>query len=243
MSNQAIAVVEQHARGRTDPDPWRLKAANLPARDRVFEAWLEEELVWLPERGMGYFPVRTGTKPYDAKYFDKYTGYRDLPTFEALNRARCELVARHAGQYTTVCDVGIGDGAFIEARGIRWTLGYDVNPKGVDWLKTNGAWCDPYARPVEAVSFWDCLEHIHDPAPLLANVEGWVFVSLPIVPGDGPPPKGWKHFRPDEHCWYFTRKGFIAWMREHGFECVEVNANETIAGREDVEAFAFRRVR
>lgn len=241
MSNQAIAVVSARF-----AEPVTLAELNVssPDRDAVFDRWLAEGLVWLPERGIGYFPVQTGTEPYDAAYFDKYTAYRGSEAFGRLNAARVDLVHRHAGPHAVVCDVGIGDGAFIEARGdaLGFTLGYDVNPAGVDWLKRRGSWLDPYVTPVEALTFWDCLEHIHDPAPLLASAIRWVFVSIPIVPGDGPPRSDWKHLRKDEHCWYFSRKGLIAWMAEHGFECIEVNANETLAGREDVEAFAFRRI-
>ena len=240
MSNQSTAAVN----ARMIPfDPRvHLRIAPPTRRDPVLERWLAEGLVWLPERGMGYFPVTAGTAPYDAAYFDKYTEYRGSDVERKLNAARVDLVNRHIGAHTVVCDVGIGDGAFIEARGIRWTIGFDVNPKGVDWLKANGAWCDPYAAPVEALTFWDCLEHIHDPAPLLANARSWVFVSIPIVPGDGPPRSDWKHLRKDEHCLYFTRNGLIAWMRVHGFECVECTAVEVLAGREDIESFAFRRL-
>lgn len=239
MSNQSIAVMDYDL-ARMRQHESALRSAR-PTRDPIFDRWLAVGLVWLPEKGVGYFPVTAGDAPYDADYFAKYRAYRRLPTFEPINAARVALVNRYVGPATLVCDVGIGDGAFIEARGSRWTLGYDVNPVAVDWLKTNGAWCDPYAQPVEVLTFWDCLEHIHDASALLANVTRWVFVSIPIVPGDGPPSAEWKHFRRDEHCWYFTRKGLIAWMAAHGFECVEVNANEVLAGREDIEAFAFRR--
>ena len=43
-------------------------------RDAVFALAALRELVWLPERGMGYYPV-SGLPPYDAAYFDKYVEY------------------------------------------------------------------------------------------------------------------------------------------------------------------------
>lgn len=212
-------------------------AAQLPAPvDAYFERWLANEFVWLPGRGMGR--LRVTEAPYDAAYFEKYEGYARTPMGRAITEARVQLVNRHTDRH--VVDVGIGCGAFIEGRR-GWTWGYDVNPVGVEWLNRCGRWCDPYAAPVEAVSFWDVLEHIPDPGALLANVRRWVFVSVPIVPGDGPPPRDWKHLRPDEHCWYWTRAGFVGWMASHGFELVERSDFETRLGREDVETFVFRR--
>jgi hypothetical protein len=38
--------------------------------------------------------------------------------------------------------------------------------------------CD--RTPVDVACFWDSLEHIHNPTPLLQNVRRWVFTSLPI---------------------------------------------------------------
>lgn len=206
----------------------------------VFRRWAEEGLVWLPERGMGWLNVHDA--PYDAEYFDKYARYAETDLGRAITASRVDLTLKHQRSGVLV-DVGIGSGAFVEARR-RWaprTFGYDVNPAGVEWLATSGYWLDPYAIKVDAVSLWDVLEHIPDPAPLFANVREWVFCSLPIVPGDGPPPADWKHLRRDEHCLYFTRRGLIEFMEEHGFRCVEHSTPETLLGREDIETFAFRR--
>jgi hypothetical protein len=196
-------------------------------------------LVWLPEHGMGWLPVTEA--PYDAAYFAKYEGYAATEQGRAITAARIDLVARHAGEDVLVCDVGIGCGDFISER-LGPTYGCDINPAGVAWLEARGLWLNPWERPVSALSFWDCLEHIANPAPLLANAREWVFVSLPIVPGDGPPREDWRHFRRDEHTLYWTAPGFIAWMREHGFECREHNQMETALGRQDIHSFAFRRV-
>lgn len=207
-------------------------------KDRLFQRWAEDGLVWLPERGMGYYPVTEA--PYDADYWQKYVVYAETPMGSRLNEVRVEVVDRLAGRDAVVLDVGIGCGSFVEARpGI--TYGHDINPVGVRWLKARGLYLDPRDVEVDAMTFWDVLEHIHDPGPVLANIRQWAFVSLPIVPGDGPPPLDWRHFRRDEHCWYWTRAGFLDWMAEHGFECVEHGTPESLAGREDIETFAFRR--
>jgi hypothetical protein len=204
----------------------------------VFERWAAEGLVWLPERGMGWLPV-TGA-PYDAGYFAKYEGYAATPMGKAITAARVALVERWAAGVDTLCDVGIGCGDFVAAR--DWFSGFDINPAGVAWLDKNRRNWNPWKWRTDALTFWDCIEHIADPAPLLANAQRWVFASLPIVPGDGPPPLDWKHLRRDEHTLYWTAPGFVAWMAEHGFSCMEQNDEETRLGREDVLSFAFRRV-
>lgn len=198
--------------------------------------WACERFVWCPDYGIGYYPVTD--QPYDAAYFEKYQGYADNKQGHLITAARAALVRRHATG-ATACDVGIGCGAFIEAAG---GFGYDINPVGVEWLQLRGIYRDPRETLFDSLTFWDSLEHIPNAADFVAAAREWVFCSLPIVPGDGPPPKNWKHLRRDEHCWYWTRAGLIRWLAERGFECVECNAMETLLGREDIESFAFRRV-
>jgi hypothetical protein len=210
----------------------------IGAEDATFHEWATAGLVWLPERGMGFYPV--AEQPYDAAYFEKYERYAATEMGRAITAARVALVHRHAPA-ATVVDIGIGSGDFIAARG-EWTYGYDINPAGVAWLQSR----DLYAHApttAEALTFWDSLEHLPDAAAFVASARRWVFCSLPIVPGDGPPRMDWKHFRPTEHCWYWTYRGLIKWMEEQGFACVEHNTMETLLGREDIGTFAFKRVR
>jgi hypothetical protein len=209
----------------------------IGAEDATFHEWATAGLVWLPERGMGFYPV--AEQPYDAAYFEKYQRYAATPMGYAITAARANLVMRHALPRQLV-DVGIGCGDFVLAMG-DGAFGFDVNPAGVSWLEERGRFRDPREHPVDILTFWDAIEHLPDAAAFVAAAREWVFCSLPIVPGDGPPPLDWKHFRRDEHCWYWTRAGLIRWMSEQGFECVEVNAMETLLGREDIESFAFRR--
>lgn len=183
---------------------------------------------------MGWYPVEQA--PYDADYWAKYEGYARTDRGLALNRARLDLVsAYHDGP---LVDVGIGCGQFVQSR--PGTVGYDVNPVGVRWLKARGLWHDPYKGEIEAASFWDSLEHIPEPAPLLANIRRWVFVSLPIFRDSAHVLRS-KHFRKDEHCWYWTRHGLIGWMRAQGFVCRLVDCREQLLGREDIESFVFER--
>lgn len=212
--------------------------------DPTFSRWALDELVWIPEVGMGYLPVKGD--PYGDDYFDKYAEYAQTAMGRRLTVSRIELVRRHAfGDFPTIIDIGIGCGDFIERANETWkespVVGFDVNRAAVEWLTDRGLYRNPYESAFEVATFWDVIEHVPDVHRILTNVTGWVFAALPIVPGVGPPPPDWKHLRRDEHCFYWTRDGFIRWMGAQGFVCAEHGTPESIIGREDIHSFAFRR--
>lgn len=195
-----------------------------------------KRLVWIPDLSIGYYPVEAS--PYDAGYWENYRRMDRTPMGAALTQARRQFVNRYWGGL--VVDIGIGGGRFVEDR--EGTAGYDINPHAVDWLKDCGRWMDPYAGPVSAVTFWDSLEHIHDFRPLLDNVTDWVFCSLPIFTGVEDVLQS-KHYKPHEHCWYFTMEGIIGIMDLCGFDFRACSNEETRLGRESVITFAFQRRR
>lgn len=158
-------------------------------------------------------------------------------TGERLTRARIALVDRH--YHGEVVDIGIGGGRFVEDR--AGTYGYDVNPLAVEWLQTAGAYWNPYKLPCRVATFWDSLEHIHRPDALLRNVSEWVIGSMPIYTSASHILSS-KHFRKDEHCWYFTRAGLERFMARLGFAVREWCTMEQDEGREDIHSFAFKRV-
>lgn len=205
-----------------------------------FLHWAEDGLVWLPERGMGFYPVDEADEPYDEAYFEKYVEYAGSEMGVRLNNKRIEFVSSFVYDSMDVCDVGIGCGHFVEGRGLSTTRGYDVNPAGVRWLKERGVFLDIYTEMVYAATFWDALEHIADPAAVLKNVLAYAFVSIPIFESAEHVLRS-RHFRKDEHRWYWTRDGLIGWMERQGFECRAHNTMESLEGREDIHTFAFFR--
>jgi hypothetical protein len=196
-----------------------------------------DRLTWLPDLGIGYYDVKDPVAPYDASYFAKYLSYRDTDLGRRLTESRVDLVNRHWDG--PVVDVGIGCGAFVDAR--QRTRGYDINPCGVQWLLERELFCNPYSEPVEAVTLWDVLEHIWDFDRLLARVSARVFVSLPVFSGPCEVLSS-KHYREDEHFWYFTSFGFLKVMRSLGWVSLEHNEVETRLGREGIASFAFARM-
>jgi hypothetical protein len=196
--------------------------------------------MWWPQLGVGYYPTEAGYLPYDQDYFDRFDRNAKTSLGRALMQARFNFVEQyHRG---TLIDVGIGSGAFIEQRQRRRrsTYGYDVNPAGIAWLQERSLLVDPYLVSFDAMTLWDVLEHIPDFSTLLANVREWLFLSLPIF-RDAEHALRSKHFRPDEHCWYFTREGLLQVMKMCGFAMVAENEMETALGREDIGTFAFKR--
>jgi hypothetical protein len=197
-------------------------------------------LTWWPQIGIGWYPVEAGNEPYDQEYFDRFDRDAHTPLGRALMMARIDFVDQH--YRGPLVDVGIGSGAFIErylAEG-RSIYGHDVNPAGIRWLEERKLRIDPYRVQVPAMTLWDVLEHIPNYQLLLANVREWLFVSLPIF-RDAEHVLRSKHFRPTEHCWYFTRDGLVYAMKQCGFELVSESTFETDLGREDIGTFAFQR--
>ena len=228
--------MHQHAAHLRQDDQSLRQALSEVARVGILERLAEQRLTWFPDIGVGYYPV--SGFPYDRSYFDKYVAYRDTELGRELTKARVAMVYRH--YHGPLLDVGIGCGAFCDAR--MGTKGFDVNMTAVAWLKQRELYLDPYRKGFSypAVSLWDVIEHMADFSRLLRKVNSWVFLATPIF-RNAEHVLGSKHFRPDEHYWYFTHKGLMTVMDLLGFDMVEHNADETALGREDIGSYAFKR--
>ncbi|EFE08611.1 methyltransferase domain-containing protein [Citrobacter youngae] len=204
---------------------------------KAFTETLNQGLVWLPELGIGHYPVPQDCRPYDDSYFSNYQSLADTVIGKKLTQARIDMIARH---YTgSVVDVGIGSGIFVESR--AHTTGYDVNPKGIEWLRQRDLWSDLYQHTYPALSFWDSLEHIDRPDIAVAQSQRWVFVSIPVF-RNGEHVLRSKHFKPAEHIWYWSHEGVISWFLEQGFALAEYNDIESQHGREGIHSYAFVRI-
>lgn len=200
----------------------------------------------------GFYPANPDGV-YDQAYFDKYVGYAHTSMGEKILERRLYLLELFAGEYDAekkIVDVGIGCGQFVEAASAAFgrkhgasaprMLGYDVNPAGIEWLTKRHAFFDPTMHEVDAMTFWDSLEHIKRPETVLLNCRDLVFVSLPIFQDKEHVLRS-KHFRPDEHYWYWTKRGLESYMKRMGFRLIQHMDFETQLGREDIETFVFRR--
>lgn len=210
--------------------------------DRVIAKWhsaADGDLMICPDFGVAYQRDMSQPVHYNGEYFDKYLGYEHTPIANAINVGRVGLVNRYLDPAAGVLDIGIGSGEFIKNR--PNTFGYDINPKAVEWLKQQMRWADSFT-PFDGFTFWDVLEHVREPEDYLKRIHpgGYLFTSLPIF-DDLTKVRQSRHYRPDEHFYYFTKSGFTHWMARHRFELLEVDDFETRAGREAILSFAFKR--
>lgn len=193
------------------------------------------QLIWDIDKQYGF--VNIEPRQYGLDYFKKYVDYANTPMGEKLTQARIDFVNRtHKGE---LLDVGVGSGHFVMHR--EKTFGFDINETAVKLLQSLGLYEDIH-DPFEAYSFFDSFEHIEDPSPLLREMgKGTlIFLSIPMF-RDVQHALNSKHFRRDEHYWYFTPQGLIRYMLDHGFVCVDVDNFEIRTGREDIMSFAFRK--
>lgn len=211
-------------------------------------------LSWNADLGYGFFPVDQGDWPYDAEYVKKYEIMAGTHMATRLNNHRVALTMTAAkygeldGQASTFLDIGPGDGAFMGhlihdvPEGEDFVYGYDVNPIMVERLKAEKRYTEPGNAylPQHAwtvMTFWDSFEHIHRPDRTIVNAQT-VAMSIPIF-RNREHVLASKHFRPDEHVWYFTDEGIRAFMDKCGFACSHSDKRETEIGREDIRSYIF----
>ena len=180
---------------------------------------------------------------YGPEYLAKVQAYEGSEIAAKVNAGRCALLARHLPAGGRVLDWGAGSGAFMRAaRAAGFEVhGFDVIEETARWLRATGAYSDNPGR-FDAVTAWDVLEHLEDPAGLLAHLRpgALLLVSIPVF-SDLRRIRASRHYRPGEHLYYWTVAGFVEWMGARGFSLLEESAHEVAAGRDSIGAFAFRR--
>lgn len=199
-----------------------------------------DDLIWFKELGYGYYHIRQ-MAPYDQAYFDKYKGYARTDLGAKLTKLRMDLVNSYVPKGIPIVDIGIGSGQFInEMSDHRPCYGYDVNPVAIEYLKKGNGFFDPYTGYPTVLTFWDSFEHIKDLYKIIERNAKFLFMSLPLF-RDAAHVVNSKHYRKDEHYWYFTNWGLIRAMDEYGYQLAEFNDDETRSGREDIGTFVFIR--
>ena len=192
----------------------------------------------LIKKDIGYWFYPVNDFVYDKAYMDKYKEYVDTPIGKAILEARLGLVH----EYKNLLDIGIGCGTLIDNK--KWAKGFDVNPEAIKELKRTQRWCDPYKdnlKRFDVIAFFDSFEHIEKPELLLEKITTQdVVIVIPIFKSRRGILKS-KHYRPDEHYHYFTGGGFLRYMTKLGFECKEINDDETELGRDNILSFVFTR--
>lgn len=185
---------------------------------------------------------------YTEEYFNHFKSLENTESAYKINMGRHKLIDEYYDS-NNIVDIGIGSGDFIRTAGNLTIYGYDISGKSRQYLLDNGRFFDihskraPYDR-ISIFTFWDSLEHIEfkNQGVLLKRmaIGTYIFVSMPIMT-DIMKIKGSKHYKPNEHIYYFTMTGFQDYMSKFGFMCMKIQDFEIKAGREDVYTFVFNK--
>ena len=188
---------------------------------------------WNEDKGWGFLEA---TAPCPKDYWAEYRELDKTPLGRVLTALRCAMACDVDELNSILVDVGIGGGAFVSA---IECMGVDVDPQATAWLQERGVEWER-DMSVDVMTFWDSFEHITNPGEYLAKARNWVLLSTPIYRDEAHALSS-KHYKPNEHLWYFTDHGIKMFMREYGFKCVHQNNLETDAGREGIGSYAFNR--
>ena len=210
-------------------------------------------LIWFEEFKLGWYPVnwKNCSAVYDEKYFTKYVGYRETNIGVMINDLRCQFVQSILDdpKKSLILDYGFGAGHFISMMKEKYDIvvdGYDVNPYSFKWLLENAKSSEFWdlKKSYDCITFWDSFEHIHDIREILKSIKnnGYAIMTIPIFKNALSTVNS-KHFRKDEHYWYFQYTGLIDFMKSQQFSYCGANYDECSYGRNGVITIAFKKVK
>lgn len=197
---------------------------------------------WDDKKRVGFYPVKETW--YNDLYYEGNIQNSRSPIAKTLNNFRAKIINKYVKG--KVLDFGAGCGTLFAHRANM--VGFDICPKSIAMLKERGLFYDYYRNDldedkIEGVAFFDVLEHIRDPKSVLSHINGqYVFASVPIFRNKHHALSS-KHFKINEHYWYFTDFSFIALMGSYGFDLLERTNEETKIGREDIGTYVFHRAK
>jgi 2-polyprenyl-3-methyl-5-hydroxy-6-metoxy-1,4-benzoquinol methylase len=154
---------------------------------------------------------------------DTRAWYRDADPMEQVDYALVDFVSEHAGH--SVVDLGCGLGGYSKVLADRGfdVRGFDVVPEYVERARELGVRADVYDgerlpledRSVDTVFLLEVIEHLEDPAPLLAEARrvarGSVLVTTPNCTQDfGRVPVEFSHMLDVDHRQFFTEASLTA---------------------------------
>lgn len=183
---------------------------------------------------------------YDQEYFKKFMVYATHREQRLkIHNIRESMTNKYLGNGEMIIDYGCGDCHFIVNHTNKNIYGFDINPYSIDCLLKLGLYINPFTciwGSIQGICFWDSLEHLINPAEILSKLSSrtYVFISVPIF-DDLANIKGSRHYRPYEHYYYFTKDGLIGYMHGLGFTYLDNNNFESLAGRDNIQNFVFRK--
>lgn len=165
---------------------------------------------------------------YDVEYASKYTRYGEITNYMSYLRY-AYLIGVINKIPKSILDVGYGNGAFLEVckKTIKDCHGYDISnytiPEGCKYVD------NMYSQKYDVITFFDSLEHFND-IYFLNNLKcDYIYISLPECHYVSDKWfEEWKHRRPDEHLWHFSKTSLQTFMESQNYELVSMSNIEDI---------------
>lgn len=165
--------------------------------------------------------VQDGTVLYDEQYFRKYLNYPVTEIAKLRVNEIKKFIAPHTG---AVIEIGYGTGNFLMEMKRYGYKPYGVEINRYAWLHTREIQEIPRLGPwpeSDCVAFFDSLEHSQE----ILTYLHLAFKSSPLVCISVPDTGNrnlvdfhkWRHYRPDEHFWYFNEKTLTKLLSSFNF--------------------------
>lgn len=173
-------------------------------------------------------------KRYLSAEIDYKTYYDQLgEKTEQMSTLRLGYLLGIVGTPKSILDIGYGNGSFLAHASavVPKCFGHDIQdfPLPQDVKFVNNIHNSYY----DVITFFDSLEHFNDIDFVGSLRCSFVCISVPEChrPTDIDWFKSWKHRKPDEHLWHFSRKALIQFMAGHGFTPIAMgNVEDIIRG-------------
>ena len=185
---------------------------------------------------------------YDESYtltYDTESYKRQSDILQALRLGF--VIASHGYHPQSILDYGYGNGAFMKfaSQHTIKVYGYDVTGRQIE-----GCEIVEKIKPVDVITFWDCLEHIHDLSFVKTLPCHTLVISLPychyFTAGKEWFDDQYKHRKPNEHVHHFDRNSLQRCMQHYGWTAIAVSTHEDIVrksthGLPNILTMAFKR--
>lgn len=164
-------------------------------------------------------------KIYNEEYASKYQVLASTNLGKAIYHTRWALVEKYCpatGQ--TLLDYGAGPGSF-NAHGPKGydKRNYDINPACGSTVRL---W-ESRDTSIDILTMWDSIEHIPNFYGEIKSIDAeWIFISTPNLDSVVTPFEFWKHRRPKEHIYHFTKDGLEVILEDLGYKVIECNFDE-----------------